>query len=99
MAEDKLTTDQDADAIKEADTLRIAIGNTYTFIRSRELNKSLSGYTFDHYIDEAKRAIKDTSSSPSGVVVRPSYTGQLMSLEASFQDALTKLRVKVEKGG
>jgi hypothetical protein len=106
MADEETTQDENAGKsdseaeIKEADTIRIALGDTYTFIRSRELNKTLIGYTFDHYIDEAKRAIKDPEApSTDEVVRRPSSIDRLVSLEASFQDALTKLRKKVEKQG
>jgi hypothetical protein len=94
MAETEAKVDPE---VTESDKIRTALGNTYTFVRSREFNKTVIGYTFDHYIDAAMRSIKDSSSSTSNLVVtRIPQMDLLVSLEASFSDALDQLKKKVE---
>jgi hypothetical protein len=74
---------------KETDEIRKTIGDVYTFVRSAEINKTISSFTFDHYIDEAKRRIKDSrvlraaSDPKKGTGTR---LGQLESLEKLQQD-------------
>lgn len=53
MAENK-KDDQD-DAQNE---LLASLGKIYSFIRSREYTKSVSNFSFDDYIDQAKNQIK-----------------------------------------
>jgi len=78
--------------------VRTALGNTYTFVRSREINKTIASFTFDHYIDEAKRAIKEdrllrSASSPGeGVGRRLSKLSELEKIEKDFKNAMVKAR-------
>lgn len=82
-------------AINQADQLRRTIADVYTFVRSREYNRAIESFTLDHYIDEAKRQIKDptggrtlrAASNPS-VGTRPDKLTELLKLEEDFQAAL-----------
>lgn len=82
--------------------MRSILADTYTFVRSRELNKTIASFTFDHYIDEAKRAIKDertlrSASNPSeGVGRRPSQLTALQKLEQDFNNMAAKIREVAE---
>lgn len=78
--------------------VRTALANTYTFVRSREINKTIASFTFDHYIDEAKRTLKEdrilrSASSPAeGVGRRLSKMSELEKIEKDFKKAMTKAR-------
>lgn len=103
-------TTVDGDPLEQAETptsaakqkadiaMRTVLADTYTFVRSNEINKTISSFTFDHYIDEAKRAIKEdrvlrSASSPSvGVGSRPSQLTALTKLEQDFNNMLAKLQ-------
>lgn len=82
--------------------LRAVLANTYTFVRSAEINKTISGFTFDHYIDEAKRAIKEerilrTASNPAeGIGKRQAKLPALEKLENDFKNSLAKMRKMAE---
>ena len=86
--------------IKADMELRSTLGDTYTFVRSREINKTILSFTFDHYIDEAKREIKEdrilrSASDPNtGVGKRPSKLSAIQKLEQDFNNALPKLQDK-----
>lgn len=87
---------------KAANEMRAILADTYTFVRSRELNKTIASFTFDHYIDEAKRAIKEerilrSASSPSdGVGKRPSQLSALEKLEQDFNNMAAKIKEVAE---
>ena len=83
--------------LDEADKLRETVGNVYTFVRSQELNRVIAAFTFDHYIDEAKRRLKGTGRQivdAAGKVVmddkgtaappRPSLLDYLAKLQEAF---------------
>ena len=78
--------------------VRTALANTYTFVRSREINKTIASFTFDHFIDEAKRSIKEdrllrSASSPAeGVGRRLSKLSELAKIETDFKNAMAKAR-------
>jgi hypothetical protein len=78
--------------------VRTALADAYTFVRSREINKTIAGFTFDHYIDEAKRSIKEervlrSASSPAeGVGRRMSKLSALEKIKIDFKNAMTKAR-------
>ncbi len=80
----------------EGDEIRRSIADTYTFVRSAELNRTVSSFTLDHYIDEAKRRIKDprilrAASDPTkGVGTRPSKLDTLTRLEEDFNKSFNK---------
>jgi hypothetical protein len=76
--------------VKEEEQLRTIIADTYIFVRSNEINKTISGFTFDHYVDEAKRRIKEdtilrSALNPEGIGKRPSQLAVLEKLEADFK--------------
>lgn len=88
----RLPQDQTKSTDKE-DAVRQVLGDTYSFVRSREINAAISAFTFDHYIDEAKRRIKsdrtivDASGKPvDGLRARPSQLDALANLKQAFQD-------------
>lgn len=80
------------------DQIRKTLADTYTFVRSTDINKAISSFTLDHYIDEAKRKIKDTrilraASDPSkGVGTRPSQLEMLTKLEQDFAQSYNKAK-------
>jgi hypothetical protein len=82
--------------------MRSILSDTYTFVRSAEINKTILSFTFDHYIDEAKRTIKEdrvlrSASDPvTGVGKRPSKLSALEKLEQDFNKALEKIRKLAE---
>lgn len=82
--------------------LRATLADTYTFVRSSEINKTIASFTFDHYVDEAKRAIKEdrilrTASDPTvGVGKRPAKLAALAKLQQDFNNALTKLQAAAQ---
>lgn len=99
--------EQDKTAVKStagASQVRKTVADVYTFVRSREVNKTISGFTFDHYIDEAKRKIKNPSilytASGQSAGTRPSQLDSITKLEQEFGKALaeaTKLADAVGK--
>jgi hypothetical protein len=93
------TADVDTAAVQEVkddaeamagDQVRRTIADVYTFVRSCDINKTISGFTFDHYIDEAKRRIKEpkilrSAADPSkGVGTRSGQLEALTKLEEEF---------------
>jgi len=95
---------QEGDAVDERQKasevrrVRRIVADTYTFIRSQEINRTLSGFTMDHYIEEAKRQIKgegrsirDASGEAFGL--RPTKLEALNSLETEFRATLETARV------
>lgn len=74
----------------ETEQVRKVIADTYTFVRSAEISRTILGFTLDHYIDEAKRKIKQdrvlrSASDPlKGVGTRPSQLDALEKLEEDF---------------
>jgi len=89
------TVEQSNDELSKSDQVRQAIADTYTFVRSREINTTFASFTLDHYIDEAKRQIKgddrllrDASGEDSlAVGTRPTQLEALASLQQAFSDA------------
>lgn len=87
--------------IKEEEQLRTIIADTYVFVRSAEINKTIASFTFDHYIDEAKRQIKEdrilrSALNPEGVGKRPSKLAALEKLEADFTSIYDKAKIRAE---
>lgn len=91
------TVDEDT---KKDDQLRTTIADTYTFVRSREINKTIAGFTFDHYIDEAKRSIKEdrilrtAADADKGLGTRPSQLAALQKLQTDFGNAYEDAKKK-----
>lgn len=77
----------------QADAIRNALADTYSFVRGAEVNKTISSFTLDHYIDAAMRKIKDTrvlqaANGPSGGIgTRPSQLDTLTKLQQDFDAA------------
>lgn len=82
--------------------MRAVLADTYTFVRSAEINKTIASFTFDHYIDEAKRRIKEdrilrtASNATDGVGRRPSKLSALEKLETDFNNAAAKIKEVAE---
>lgn len=112
-AEDLLPNEvvaQTSDELEKSDQVRRAIADTYTFVRSREINTTIASFTLDHYIDEAKRLIKgddrqlrDASGEDSlAVGTRPTQLEALASIQQAFNDAFDdakKLAEEADKKG
>ncbi len=82
----------------ESDEIRRTVADVYTFVRSREINKAISSFTFDHYIDERKREIigerivRSASNPGDGVGRRPAQLDALSKLEADFSKAFDQAK-------
>ena len=88
--------------ITEVDKVREVVASTYTFIRSSEINKTIASFTLDHYIDEAKRAIKGEGRAirnAAGEVkdIRPSKLDVLLNLEKMFSDSFEVIEALAKK--
>lgn len=73
--------------------VRRVVADTYSFVRSQEFNRSLSAFTLDHFIEEAKRQIKGTGkairdATGSILDLRPTKLESLNTLEDDFQATL-----------
>ncbi len=89
---------------EEEDQVRRTLADVYTFVRAAEINKTIASFTFDHYIDEAKRRIKEpsairTASNPSGTGTRPSQLESLTKLEEAFNQVYEKAKQMAEEVG
>lgn len=88
---------------KEIDQIRTTIADVYTFVKSREINKTIASFTFDHYIDERKRAIKGeriirSASKPGeGVDKRLAQLDAIDKLEQDFNKAYDQAKSMAEK--
>ncbi len=82
--------------------MRAVLSSTYAFVRSAEINKTISGFTFDHYIDEAKRSLKDdrilgsASNSTTGIGKRQAQITALETLETNFNNSMASMRKLAE---
>ena len=92
---------QDGQDKFEVERVRKVIADTYTFVRSQEYNRTIASFTFDHYIEFEKQAIKGTGRqirSASGQILgtRPTKLEALTSLQNSFNSVLTQARSMAE---
>lgn len=98
MADSTLANDtvaQTPDQLQKSDQIRQAIADTYTFVRSREINATIASFTLDHYISEAMTQIKgddrqlsDASGEDSlAIGTRPTQLEALASTQQAFNDA------------
>ena len=92
---------EEKDPNREDDQIRTTLANTYTFVRSREINKVISNFTFDHYIDEAKRSIKEDrillAASGQSPGKRPSQLTALATLKTDFTNNYPKMKELAEQ--
>ena len=85
---------QEKKDLARSDQIRTIIADTYTFVRSQELNRVIGAFTLDHYIDEAKRRIKGTGRQivdAAGKVIMDDK-GTVPMTRPSLLDYLTKLQ-------
>ena len=99
--------------LTEADKLREVLSQVYVFVRSQEINRVVAAFTFDHYIDEAKRLLKGTSyvraadgrplivdQEQNQYEVRPSLLDELQSMKSlfdTFYESMKKTAQAVDK--
>lgn len=81
----------------EIERIRTIIADTYTFVRSQEYNRTIASFTFDHYIEFAKQAIKGTgrqirTASGQTIGIRPTKLETLTNLQNSFKSVLNQAR-------
>lgn len=74
----------------EVDRVREVVAEVHAFVRSRELNRTVSSFTLDHYIEQRKARIRGNARSTrtaSGqpLDLRASQLEQLDTLEESFR--------------
>lgn len=77
--------------------VRRVIADVYTFVRSQEYNRTISSYTFDHYIEAAKQEIKGKGReirNAAGQVLdtRPTKLDALTNLQTSFKATIAQAR-------
>ncbi len=85
----------------QVERVRRAIADVYTFVRSQEYNRTIASYTFDHYIEFAKQAIKGSGrqirdAAGNAVGVRPTKLEALSNLQNSFNGAIEQARKMAE---
>lgn len=93
------------DELQKTDQIRLSIANTYTFVRSREINTTIASFTLDHYIDEAKRLIKgdgrllrDASGQDSlAIGSRPTQLESLAAIQQAFNNAFDDAKKLAEE--
>ncbi|MCG8429668.1 MAG: hypothetical protein MJA29_00615 [Candidatus Omnitrophica bacterium] len=83
--------------VGQVNRVRIVIADTHTFVRSQEINRTIGSFTFDHYIDEARRQIKGSgtairNSAGEAIGVRPTKLEVLNVLETEFRASLEVAR-------
>ena len=85
--------------ITQVDKVRKVVADTYTFVRSVEINKTIASFTLDHYIDEAKRDIKGAGRDSLGAAadIRPSKLDVLVDLEKQFSDSFEVIEALAKK--
>lgn len=88
---------QDSQDKFEVDSVRKVIADTYTFVRSQEYNRTIASFTFDHYIEFEKQAIKGTGrqirdASGQTLGVRPTKLEALTNLQTAFNGILAQAR-------
>ncbi len=100
---DELVEEKTSTVDRKADMeVRTVLSDTYTFVRSAEINKTILSFTFDHYIDEAKREIKEdriirSAADPiTEIGRRLSKLNSLAKLEQDFSNSLEKIRKLAE---
>lgn len=71
---------------QESDLL-VRLAKIYAFVKSRELTKTLSSFTFDDYIDLAKTEIKSETET-----LRPTKLQQLDRLEEEINKAISQAK-------
>lgn len=94
-----------SEELQKSDQVRAAIADTYTFVRSREINQTIGSFTLDHYIDEAKRLIKgdgrllrDASGQDDlAIGTRPTQLEALASIQQAFNDAFDDAKKLAEE--
>ncbi len=100
LTHEVLSTQQET---SEIDQIRQTVSDVYTFVRSREINKTIAGFTFDHYIDERMRGIKGervirSASNPGdGVGTRPCQLDAIAKLESDFTNSFDKMKKLASK--
>ena len=81
-------TNKSKDTQDEAQNKLLAIlGTIYSFVRSRELTKTLGSYSFDDYISEAKNQIKSDKKGS-----RSTKLSRLDQLESDLNTALGQVQ-------
>jgi hypothetical protein len=89
-------------ARREVERIRTVVADVYTFVRSSEINRTIGAFTFDHYIDEAKRKIKGEGrairdAAGEATDVRPTKLAVLESLEKAFTDSFAVIEEMAKK--
>lgn len=105
--EDTTTYSENASVVDPSagDAIRRTLADVYTFVRSAETNKTIAGFTLDHYIEEAKNRIKtprilrSASDPEKGVGTRPAQLEALERLEEEFNKTYAKAKELAEKAG
>lgn len=85
----------EAQKAQEVRRVRRVVADTYVFVRSQEINRTLGTFTLDHYIEEAKRQIKGETAVIGGIeqegrALRDA-SGEAFGIRSSQLDALDSL--------
>ena len=92
----------DGQTQKEVERIRNIVASVYTFVRACEVNRTIASFTFDHYIDEAKRRIKGKGralrdASGESIGTRPTKLEVIEDLEKEFRDSFSVIEKMAKK--
>jgi len=91
MANENEAPDVLAKKAAQQDELRKVLADIYTFVRSREVNSHVASFTLDHYIAEAKVAIKGTIALTDASGSTTNAQGKAFGSRLALLDSLNKL--------
>lgn len=96
-------TKQEQEQADKADELRKKMAAVHAQVRAAEYTKTVSAFTYDHYIDEQKRKLKGEGRKirdAGGNVIdgRSSSLEQLSKLETDFNSALSEATKLAQSG-
>lgn len=92
----------DGQTQKEVERIRNIVAAVYTFVRAAEVNRTIASFTFDHYIDEEKRAIKGEGrairdAAGEAFDKRPTKLEIIENLEKEFRSSYTTIEKMAKK--
>lgn len=74
------------------DELLIGLADIYSYVKSRELTKAFSAYTFDDYINDAKNQIKSDNSTTESKGGRPTKIDRLAKIEELVKNTIERAK-------
>ncbi len=105
MADDASDNETKNQGSSQVASSRQLLADIYTFVRSRKINQDISGFTLDHYLEEAKQALKGEGRAITGASSvddaladrRPAQLEALTALEEQFKAGFDQVVAIAEK--